>query len=102
MAAATTHRRLLLTASVGTFVWVFFAFLLWEQPGLGIGHFYYVAIALAALATGPRWGALAGTAATGLYATGVGGIRLEDDVAVTDGEPDLLSSLPLEFREVPA
>jgi Xaa-Pro dipeptidase len=38
----------------------------------------------------------------GLYATGVGGIRLEDDVAVTDGEPELLSSLPLEFREVPA
>ena len=71
MAAATTHRRLLLTASVGTFVWVFFAFLLWEQPGLGIGHFYYVAIALAALATGPRWGALAGIAATGLYATDV-------------------------------
>ena len=38
----------------------------------------------------------------GLYATGVGGIRLEDDVAVTDGEPELLSSLPLELREVPA
>jgi Xaa-Pro dipeptidase len=38
----------------------------------------------------------------GLYATGIGGIRLEDDVAVTDGEPELLSSLPLELREVPA
>ena len=38
----------------------------------------------------------------GLYATGVGGIRLEDDVAVTDGEPELLSSQPLELREVPA
>ncbi len=38
----------------------------------------------------------------GLYATGVGGIRLEDDVVVTDGEPRLLSSLPLELREVPA
>lgn len=38
----------------------------------------------------------------GLYATGVGGIRLEDDVAVTEGEPELLSDLPLELREVPA
>jgi len=42
------------------------------------------------------------TVEPGLYATGVGGIRLEDDVAVTDGEPELLSSLPLELREVPA
>jgi Xaa-Pro dipeptidase len=38
----------------------------------------------------------------GLYASGVGGIRLEDDVAVTEGEPEMLSSLPLELREVPA
>jgi Xaa-Pro dipeptidase len=38
----------------------------------------------------------------GLYLTGVGGIRLEDDVAVTDGEPEFLSSQPLELREVPA
>jgi Xaa-Pro dipeptidase len=36
----------------------------------------------------------------GIYATGVGGIRLEDDVAVTAGEPELLSDLPLELREV--
>ena len=36
----------------------------------------------------------------GLYAEGVGGIRLEDDVAVTDGDPELLSELPLELREV--
>lgn len=36
----------------------------------------------------------------GVYAEGVGGIRLEDDVAVTDGDPILLSDLPLELREV--
>ena len=36
----------------------------------------------------------------GLYRTGRGGIRLEDDVAVTGGEPELLSDLPLELREV--
>lgn len=37
----------------------------------------------------------------GIYATGIGGIRLEDDVAVTVGEPELLSSLPLELRQIP-
>jgi Xaa-Pro dipeptidase len=36
----------------------------------------------------------------GLYAEGVGGIRLEDDVAVTDGEPVLLSDMPLALREL--
>jgi Xaa-Pro dipeptidase len=36
----------------------------------------------------------------GIYAEGIGGIRLEDDVAVTDGEPELLSDLPLELREL--
>jgi Xaa-Pro dipeptidase len=36
----------------------------------------------------------------GLYAEGVGGIRLEDDVAVTDGDPILLSDMPLELRDV--
>jgi Xaa-Pro dipeptidase len=36
----------------------------------------------------------------GIYAAGTGGIRLEDDVAVTDGEPRMLSTLPLELREI--
>jgi Xaa-Pro dipeptidase len=36
----------------------------------------------------------------GLYAEGVGGIRLEDDVAVTDDGPVLLSDMPLELREI--
>lgn len=47
------------------------AFLVYETPGLGIGHFYYLSILLAALATGPWLGAFAGAGATGLYATGV-------------------------------
>lgn len=37
----------------------------------------------------------------GLYQPGTGGIRLEDDVLVTAGEPELLSRLPLELREIP-
>jgi Xaa-Pro aminopeptidase len=36
----------------------------------------------------------------GLYRPGVGGIRLEDDVLVTDGPPELVSRLPLELREI--
>jgi Xaa-Pro dipeptidase len=36
----------------------------------------------------------------GLYAEGVGGIRLEDDVAVRDGDAVLLSDMPLELREI--
>ncbi len=46
-------------------------FLVYERPGLGIGHFYYLAIALAAMAGGPGLGAAAGIAATGLYVVGV-------------------------------
>jgi Xaa-Pro dipeptidase len=38
----------------------------------------------------------------GLYASGVGGMRLEDDVVITDGDPVVLSRFGLELREVPA
>ena len=46
-------------------------FLLFEHAGLGIGHFYYLAIALVALGYGPTWGAVAGGFATSLYTVGV-------------------------------
>jgi diguanylate cyclase (GGDEF)-like protein len=61
---------LLATALLGYAV-VFCSFLLFEVPGLGLGHFYYVSIALIALVTGPGWGALAGVLADGLYGTGI-------------------------------
>ena len=38
----------------------------------------------------------------GLYAAGTGGVRLEDDVVVRAGEPEVLSSLPLDLVEIPA
>jgi Xaa-Pro dipeptidase len=38
----------------------------------------------------------------GLYRAAVGGIRLEDDVVVRAGDPEILSSLPLELVELPA
>jgi GGDEF domain-containing protein len=71
MTAATTHRRLLILLALSAFALVFVAFLLFDNPGLGIGHFYYLPVALIALSTGPRIGALAGCAATALYAAGV-------------------------------
>lgn len=64
------RRGLLLSSALAGAV-VFTAFLLWERPGLGIGHFYYVCIILAALATGPWVGAAAAAAATALFAGGL-------------------------------
>jgi diguanylate cyclase (GGDEF)-like protein len=68
--AALSQRLLTIAALVSAAV-IFGAFLLYERPGLGIGHFYYLSIALAALAGGPRFGTLAGVVATSLYAAGV-------------------------------
>jgi diguanylate cyclase (GGDEF)-like protein len=68
--AAHTPRILVVGAAL-TYVAVFAAFVPLEEPGLGIGHFYYVAIALVALGLGPAWGATAGALATVLYSTGV-------------------------------
>lgn len=71
MPAANVPRRALILTSAAIYVGVFVAFMLYEKPGLGIGHFYYVGIALLALATGPRLGALGGGLATLFYAVGV-------------------------------
>jgi diguanylate cyclase (GGDEF)-like protein len=68
---AAHTRRLFAGSALAIFAGVFFAFLLLETPGLGIGHFYYLGIALVALGLGPVWGAAAGALATLLYATGV-------------------------------
>jgi Xaa-Pro dipeptidase len=38
----------------------------------------------------------------GLYDPEHGGIRLEDDVVVRDGDPEILSTLPLDLVELPA
>ena len=70
MPAAHTNRLFLATAAA-IYAVVFLAFLLLERPGLGLGHFYYLAIALVALALGPVWGAAAAVLATLLYVTGV-------------------------------
>ena len=71
MTAATSHRGVLIGASILTFGLVFAGFLTLETPGLGLANFYYFAVALVALALGPYFGAAAGGAAAGLYALGI-------------------------------
>jgi len=63
--------RLFMATAATIYVAVFVGFLFLERPGLGIGHFYYLAIALVALALGPAWGAVAGCVATLFYTSGV-------------------------------
>ena len=60
-----------MAAAAAIYVAVFVVFLFFEHPGLGIGHFYYFAVALVALALGPVWGAAGGVLGTALYALGV-------------------------------
>jgi diguanylate cyclase (GGDEF)-like protein len=64
-------RYALLIAAATSGVVVFASFVFYERPGLGLGHFFYVSIILAALVTGPGVGAAAATIATGMFATGV-------------------------------
>lgn len=68
---AALSRRLLVFASFATSAVVFGCLVVYERPGLGLGHFFYLAIALAAMAAGPTIGAAAGAVATGLYVAGV-------------------------------
>jgi hypothetical protein len=66
-----THRRLVLGFAIASFVAVYAALLFFETPGLGLGHFFYIPIALVALLSGPKYGAVAGVAGTVLYAVAV-------------------------------
>jgi diguanylate cyclase (GGDEF)-like protein len=68
---AALPRRLLVFASFALSALVFACFVVYERPGLGIGHFYYLAIALAAMAGGAVIGAAAGVVATAFYVAGV-------------------------------
>src|SRR5437762_10622823 len=64
-------RHALLSAGIASGMAVFLAFDLYEKPGLGLGHFFYVSIILAALATGPAVGAGGAVIATAMFAAGV-------------------------------
>jgi diguanylate cyclase (GGDEF)-like protein len=66
-----THMRLVLGFAFASFVAVYAALVFVESPGLGLGHFFYIPIALVALVTGPRLGAIAGAGAAALYALAI-------------------------------
>ena len=68
---SAAHRLSLLVGALASFAGVTAAFIVLERPGLGIGHFFYVPIALVAFASGPFWGAAAGAVATSLYSLGI-------------------------------
>jgi len=65
--ASTAHRRTLLAASVAAYAVVFTAMVLVDRPPLGIGHLYYFAVVLSALALGTTGGAVGGLSASALY-----------------------------------
>lgn len=69
--ASAAHRVPLLALTSVAFALITAALFVLERPGLGIGHFYYFAIALAAFAAGPYAGAAAGVLAIVLYDVGV-------------------------------
>jgi diguanylate cyclase (GGDEF)-like protein len=64
---SSQRRHLLFLAAAAGGVGVFLLFALFERPGLGLGHLYYLPIALLALAAGARAGAVAGVVAAVLY-----------------------------------
>lgn len=66
LAGITIPQRLLI-ASALTYGIVFALLLEYGRPGLGIGEGFFVAVILAAAATSPRLGALAGLGALFLY-----------------------------------
>ena len=71
MVELLSRRRLLVGTSIVLYALVFDALLLSQRTDLGIGRFFYLAIAVMALATRPLWGAAAGLFATVLYALAV-------------------------------
>jgi GGDEF domain-containing protein len=71
MRPAVPSRRAIGLLAVCAYAVVFALFRVYEHAGLGLGHFYYVAIALAALAGGTWLGVVGGVLATMLYALGV-------------------------------
>jgi diguanylate cyclase (GGDEF)-like protein len=71
MPAAPPQRRLLIALSIVLYALVFASFIVFEVPGLGLGHFFYIPVALLALAGGTRLGLLGGGVATALYALAI-------------------------------
>jgi diguanylate cyclase (GGDEF)-like protein len=69
--AATTRRRLVLVIALLCYAVVFSCFVVFEVPGLGLGHFFYIPVALLAVACGMWAGFFGGTLAAALYALAI-------------------------------
>lgn len=69
--AATIQRRLVGAIALVCYAIVWTAFVLFEVPGLGLGYFFFLPVALLALAYGTRGGLLGGTLAAALYAAAI-------------------------------
>jgi diguanylate cyclase (GGDEF)-like protein len=69
--AARLHPRLVLGGSFVSFGLILLGLALVERPGLGLGHFFYLPIALIAVLCGPWLGAASGVAAASLYALAI-------------------------------
>jgi diguanylate cyclase (GGDEF)-like protein len=71
MPSAARHRRLLIACAIGLYGVIFLAFVVFEVPGLGIGHFYYIPVALVALGAGTWAGIGGGLLAACLYVASI-------------------------------
>ena len=71
MDVAARHRLPLLALALVLYGAIFGGFVFVERPGLGLGHFYYVPIALLAFVGGPYAGVAGAILATTLYDVGI-------------------------------
>jgi diguanylate cyclase (GGDEF)-like protein len=69
--AAYRHRELVVSSSLAAFAIIFAALVLFEVPGLGIPHFFYLPVAALAMTGGVRRGICAGILASVLFTVGV-------------------------------
>jgi diguanylate cyclase (GGDEF)-like protein len=76
--AANRHREVVVSTSLAGFALIFTCLALFEAPGLGIPHFFYLPVAALAMTGGVRRGVCAGLLASGLFAAGV---ALNDQVS---------------------
>ena len=71
MDAAYQHRSFVLSLAIASYALVFTTFVVFEVPGLGIAHLFYLPVAALALTGGVRRGILAGAIAVTLFTLGV-------------------------------
>jgi diguanylate cyclase (GGDEF)-like protein len=71
VSAAFLHRPFVVGCALATFAIIFTALVLFEVPGLGIAHFFYLPVAALALTGGVQRGIFAGLVASALFTVAV-------------------------------